>query len=79
MFTTTEFTYRTCANGADHKGRRYDSDVNGHLYSILFLSVTDGDPVRYEIDGNPASRVRSHVDLINHFKLHAHIETLTGA
>ena len=33
-FTTAEFQYRTCANGADRKARRYDVDYDGKLGGV---------------------------------------------
>jgi hypothetical protein len=71
-FSTATFLYRTCANGADHKGAGYHVDgPDGKLYSVLFLSrVQQGaSPIRYEINGAPSNRVRLHVDIESHYKL----------
>lgn len=71
MFTTAEFSYRTCANDVDRKGRRYDADFDGKLYSVLFLSsVPSGQtPVIYQVNDKASTRLRTHVDVINHFRL----------
>ena len=77
MFTTAKFSYRTCANDIDRAGQRYDADgPDGKLYSVLFFSFVQAGvmPVRYEIDGRLSERARTHVDVINHFKLNDCLE-----